>query len=341
MNSKSESNLRTSLKAQLTILEILSDAEYEDYILRLFDYQYKYNAIYQDYCKDLGKTIESITDMSQIPYLPISAFKHHSVKTGAYDAVTFFQSSGTTAITQRSQAHVREMDLYLDNATRIFTDYFGSPTDFCFLALLPNYLRQGHSSLVAMVAHFQSLSKYDQSNFYLDDTRGLADALYECKIEGIPTVLFGVPYALLDFIEGYETDFPHLIIIETGGMKGRRAELDKYDLHAALSKGFGTEHIVSEYGMTELFSQAYAVKDGVFNNSRRLNISIHQINDPLTIEKNGKVGIITIMDLANIDTCAFVQTEDLGILRHDGTFMIAGRLDVSDIRGCNLMVQEI
>jgi len=311
------------------------------YIIDLFHFQYKYNSIYQEYIHNLGLNAKDVTSVAKIPFLPISAFKHHDVKTGIYDAEDLFLSSGTTSTVLRSKHYVRDLKLYLQNTEKIWSLYFSPIKNYCVLALLPGYLEREGSSLISMVQHFVQSSDYDESGFYLRDHEALYAKLLHCKNQNIPTVLFGVTYALLDFVARFKLDFPALIVIETGGMKGQRKEMTKKELHDVLQPGFKVEHIYSEYGMTELLSQAYATEGILFKPNPCIDIVIHQVNDPLSIEKLGKPGIISVIDLANVDSCAFIQTEDMGILHVDGSFEIIGRMDSADVRGCNLMVQEI
>lgn len=311
------------------------------YIFDLFHYQYKYNSIYQEYVHNLGLNINDINTINKVPFLPISAFKHHNVKSGYFNDEELFLSSGTTSSVLRSKHHVRDVNFYLHNTKSIWSLYFKPIENYCILALLPGYLEREGSSLISMVKHFVDLSNYDESGFYLREHERLYEKLIHCKKLQIPTVLFGVTYALLDFVAKFNLDFPELIVIETGGMKGQRKEMTKKELHDVLKQGFGVEHICSEYGMTELFSQAYATDSILFSPNPFMEIIIHQVNDPLTPEKIGKPGIISIVDLANIDSCAFIQTEDMGILHDDGRFEIIGRIDAADLRGCNLLIQEI
>ncbi len=313
----------------------------KDYIIDLFLFQYKYNAIYHEYVRNLGINIKDVTSIDKIPFLPISAFKHHEVKTGDFLAEDLFLSSGTTSTVNRSKHFVKDINHYLQNTVYIWSNYFQNIKDYCVLALLPGYLEREGSSLISMVQHFVQLSRYDESGFYLRDHKALYDKLLHNKNNHIPTVLFGVTYALLDFVAAYEISFPELIVMETGGMKGQRKEMTKTELHEVLKPGFGVNHIYSEYGMTELFSQAYATEGILFKPNPCMDTIIHQVNDPLTPEKLGKPGIISVIDLANIDSSAFIQTEDMGILHLDQSFEIIGRMDASDMRGCNLMVQEM
>jgi len=311
----------------------------DEYIILLFRFQYKYNKIYQQFCNNLGVKDKSIDRKEKIPFLPISAFKMHEVKTGNFNAEIIFSSSGTTG-SQKSNHQIRDINHYLLTTKIIWSKYFRSVNNYQILALLPGYLEREGSSLIKMVDYFVQLSDYKTSGFYLRDHDKLAEMLMQCKKEQIPTVLFGVTYALLDFIVQYKIIFPELVIIETGGMKGNREEMTKVAVHELLKDAFHVEGVYSEYGMTELLSQAYTKGGTNFLPNDQLHIFTHQINDPLTREKVGKPGIISIIDLANIDSCAFIQTEDLGVLYEDDSFEILGRLDYADVRGCNLLVQE-
>jgi hypothetical protein len=326
-----------------TILDCLNSGSYsfEVKAVRLFHFQHKYNAIYRQYCIDLKINPQNVTSIDLIPFLPISAFKHHEVKTGIFTAEDVFLSSGTTHMTVRSSHHVRDVLHYHQNASHIWHRHFDNVSDYCYLALLPGYLERDGSSLISMVNHFISRSRYLQSGFYLRNHDKLIEQLTQNKKEQIPTILFGVSYALLDLLETNEIDFPELIIMETGGMKGSRPEMTKTELHQILCHGYGTDKVMSEYGMTELLSQAYASDAGVFVMNDRLCVYVTQLNDPMTIEKNNKSGIINIIDLANVDSCSFIQSQDLGKIVDPHHFMINGRLDDADIRGCNLMIEEL
>ncbi len=300
----------------------------------LFEYQRKHNLIYSDYLKGF----KSINEMNR--FLPISAFKTQTIVSNKNDLNLYFESSGTTS-SINSKHYIFDLNWYLKNCVRGFELAYGKIQGFCFLALLPHYLERQNSSLIAMVNHFISLSNYKESGFFLNDEASLIKRIKHCKTKNIPTILFGVSFALLDFSEKYKINFPELIIMETGGMKGRRAEITREELHNEISNSFGTKQIHSEYGMTELLSQAYSKEKGIFYPPPTLKIIISEITDPFSKERNGKTGLVNIIDLANIDSCAFIATEDLGIVYDDGSFIIQGRLDASEIRGCNLLVQDI
>jgi len=311
----------------------------DEYTLQLFRFQYKYNRIYHQFCNNLGVKENSVNKKEKIPFLPISAFKVHDVKTGNFIPEAIFRSSGTTG-SMTSKHLIKDISQYLLNTEFIWSEYFKPVQNYQILALLPGYLEREDSSLIKMVNHFTQLSSYPTSGFYLRDVDSLAEKLIFSKSKRIPTVLFGVTYALLDFIAMHQINFPELIIIETGGMKGNREEKTKVAVHELLKDAFHVNGVYSEYGMTELLSQAYTSGDPIFSPNHMLQIITCQINDPLSIEKEGKPGIISIMDLANIDSCAFIQTEDLGIRYSNRRFEVLGRLDSADIRGCNLLVQE-
>ncbi|MBC7885855.1 MAG: acyl transferase [Saprospiraceae bacterium] len=331
---------RQHLLKRLNHLIDCSDQMYEDFILHLFHFQYKYNKVYASFVNNLEVKAKEIALGSDIPFLPISAFKHHQVKTGDFTAFEVFKSSGTMSTELRSEHHVREVDLYLSHTIQIWNHYFNPVNTWCFLALLPGYTERGHSSLIKMVGNFISKSPYEESGFYLNNHRELMDTLQRCKQKSIPTVLFGVTYALLDFINKYSIDFPDLMVMETGGMKGLKEELTKIELHQLLAGGFNVQHIYSEYGMTELLSQVYAANQ-VFKTNPFFKVDIKQMNDPLQAEKTGKPGIVCITDAANIDSCCFIQTEDVGILHASEQFELIGRLDAAELRGCNLLMVDI
>jgi hypothetical protein len=281
-----------------------------------------------------------VNSLQDIPFLPISAFKSNKLHCELIKEEQVFFSSGTTG-SAPSKHFVFDLKLYLKNALSIFESFYGKVEEYCFLALLPSYLERSGSSLVQMVDYFIAQSQYQQSGFYLYDHLDLKNQLDDCKKRKIPTVLFGVSFALLDFSEEYSVSFPELIIIETGGMKGRKTEITRDALHNIIAKGFKVDNVHSEYGMTELFSQAYSKNKGVYHPGRTMSVIIKEISDPFNSVEKGKTGIINIIDLANVDSCAFIETQDLGKKYDDGTFEVLGRLDVSDIRGCNLMVSDL
>lgn len=272
----------------------------------------------------------------RIPFLPISLFKTHDVRTGVWEAQTYFSSSGTTGQVPSRHA-VRDLGYYLENARQGFSEHYGDPSDWAVLALLPSYLEREGSSLVAMAEHFIKNSKHGESGFFLHDFNALKDALLRCREKNCKTLLLGVSFALLDFAEKSPMDLSWATLMETGGMKGRRKELTRAELHEALRSAFRSREIHSEYGMTELFSQAYSSGNGLFSPTKSIRALATEINDPFCLAKPGRVGVLNIIDLANVDTCSFIQTEDIGRVFGDGTFEVLGRLDASEMRGCNLM----
>jgi hypothetical protein len=301
----------------------------------VFYYQYEHNYIYKEYVDTL-RGPNQVNQLKSPVFLPIEGFKNHKIKSGNWVAENVFESSGTTG-KKTSKHYVRNIQLYLNSCEKNWGKFYGNVSEYCFLCLLPGYMDREGSSLIEMMRYFVGISNYE-SGFYLNNHKELYERLCICKDKKIQTVLFGVSFGLMDFIEKYQLSFPELIIMETGGMKGRREELLKKELHQAIAKAFGVEKIHSEYGMTELFSQAYSKGDGLFYCGDTLKIKITEITDPLTEEKIGKTGLVNIIDLQNIDSCSFIQTQDLGVLHSDKSFELMGRLDYSDIRGCNLMV---
>jgi len=317
-------------------VERVIPATFDELALEIFRYQASYNSLYADYIRLLNIKPETITKVEQIPFLPIQFFKTHDIQTGKWTPETVFTSSGTTGQTA-SRHLVRDLDFYLQNTRRGFEHFYGKLEEYCILALLPSYLERSGSSLVAMVDYFIRQSKYEQSGFFLHDIERLVKTLSDVKRQNIPTVLIGVSFALWDLAEQFPMDLSGVVVMETGGMKGRRRELIRSELHKILARGFNVEKIHSEYGMSELSSQAYFFNKN-FLNSPTIRTFARQITDPLANEKHGKTGVLNIIDLANFNTISFIATEDLGRVYADRSFEVLGRLDNSDIRGCNLMV---
>lgn len=323
-----------------TSVQLVNENNFEALALEVFKFQYSNNSVYRSWVDSLKIIPHEVVNLNMIPFLPISAFKNHIVVSFSNENSHTFDSSGTTGAIP-SKHHVLDIEYYLLNALNIFENFYGSVHEYCILALLPSYLERGGSSLIAMVDRFISISKYVDSNFYLYNHSELAIQLQKCKQGRVPTVLFGVSFALLDFIDDHDLDFPELIVIETGGMKGRKKEMSRTVLHNTLSSGFGVEDIHSEYGMTELFSQAYSKHDGIFVPGRSMKVIVKDITDPLSNVDRGRTGVLNIIDLANVDSCSFIETQDLGKSYADGSFEVLGRLDNTDLRGCNLMVSDI
>jgi hypothetical protein len=308
--------------------------------LALFRHQAAHCPPYAAYLAQLGRDPATVARLTDIPFLPIEFFKTHEVRTdpAEWEPQEVFLSSGTT-LQQRSRHLVREPALYHENAARIFEQYYGPLTGWTFLALLPSYLEQGNSSLVAMVDYFAQQSGQTQPAFFLHDHAALRAALAGAKQQpGRRVMLIGVSYALLDFAleAGPAPELQGLTVLETGGMKGRRREMIREELHAELQQAFGPAGIHSEYGMTELLSQAYSLGDGRFHSPAPLRVLLRDPSDPFSIGDRPD-GAINVIDLANIDSCAFIETKDLARMHPDGSFEVLGRMDNSDVRGCNQM----
>lgn len=314
-----------------------TEKNFEERALLLFRYQAKNNAVYQEYLSYLALNIDSVQKISDIPFLPIQFFKTRDVLTNQNEIQNLFESSGTTGSTS-SKHWVTDYRFYLENCKAIFQQFFKPLSNYTFLALLPSYLERKNSSLIAMTDFFINQSYSLNSGYYLYNHEDLYQKLLQLKQENKPTVLIGVTFGLLDFCEKYKLDFPELILIETGGMKGRKEELLRSELHKILNYKFGNPILCSEYGMTELFSQAYSVNSETFTTPPWMKVVLREVSDPLSLSASKSYGAINVIDLANVDSCAFIATDDLGKKHTDGTFEVIGRLDNSDIRGCNLMV---
>ena len=316
------------------LFNIKTEIEFEDLALEIFDFQKSNCAIYNDYVRLLGREIPR--SLSEIPFLPIQFFKSHEVlskpKTGNE---TFFLSSGTGSI-GRSKHFVSDVSIYEQSFLKAYELQFSDPENQVILALLPNYIEQGNSSLVYMVNDLINRTKNELSGFLLNDFDGIRERYKSALSSGKKVVIFGVSYVLLDLAEqGF--DLSKALIIETGGMKGRREELSKAELHERIKNGLRVEYVSSEYGMTELLSQAYSEKNGIFQTPPWMKVIFSDVYDPLTIVSGASSSIINVIDLANVNSCSFIQTQDLG-RKEDNGFVLDGRLDLSDIRGCNLMV---
>ncbi len=318
------------------ILNIKTDKEFNEISLEIFNYQYTNNLIYHRFCNHLNTKPEKVKSITQIPFLPIEFFKTHKIITGSFQEQQVFLSSGTTG-ENRSKHYIKDIAFYEDCFKKAFQQFYGNINDYCIIALLPSYLERKDSSLVYMVDRLIKIGNHQKSGFFINNWSKMIENLQKMVKNGQKTLLIGVSFALLDLAEKHQIDLSDVIIMETGGMKGRREEMTRGKLHQKLCKSFNSKFIHSEYGMTELLSQAYSLGDGIFKNPPWMKILIRDINDPLTILENNKNGGINIIDLANIDSCSFIATQDLGKQTNKG-FEVLGRFDNSDLRGCNLLV---
>jgi hypothetical protein len=319
------------------VFAITNEKELSIIALEAFQFQFSNNATYHDFCRAIGRTPDKVFQITDIPFLPISFFKSHRVETTEFDAELFFSSSGTTGSITSSH-YVKNADIYRRSFMDAFNRFYGDIKDYCIIGLLPSYLERGNSSLVYMVDHLITKTEHKSSGFYLNEFEELNTVLKDLEVSGQKTMLIGVTYALLDFGDRYPQKLSNTIIMETGGMKGRGREMTKAELYERLKSSFGVSHIHSEYGMTELLSQAYGV-DGLMSSPPWMRIFLRDETDPFTIYNPGQAnsGAINIIDLANLYSCAFIATEDVGKTYADGRFEILGRMDNSDIRGCSLM----
>lgn len=308
---------------------------FEALALEAFQYQAAQNQVYRTYLQALGIDPNQVASMEQIPFLPIRFFKTHEVKTGSFTPTFCFESSATTGMVT-SKHYVKDPLLYQHSFMKGFERVKGPVRDYCIIGLLPSYLERQNSSLVYMTEVLIRESGHPKSGFYLNDTESLRDVLLELEKQGQPTVLLGVTFALLDFAAAHPIAIPHIQIIETGGMKGRGRELVRAEVHALLQTAFGVRAIGAEYGMTELLSQAWSSGSGIFECPPWMKVLVRDEEDPLTIHGNGS-GALNIIDLANIDSCCFIATEDAGRVYENGQFEMLGRMDGSDLRGCSLL----
>lgn len=318
------------------IFNITSHAQFEALALETFRFQFNKNPVYRSFCDLLYKHPADVKCIEDIPFLPIQFFKSHQIITGQIASEKTFTSSGTTG-NVTSKHHVTDIKLYEDSYLKGFHHFYGNIEDYVVLALLPSYLERDGSSLIYMVNDLIQRSKQAKSGFYLNNLNDLAKTLKQLENKKQKTLLIGVSFALLDLVEQHQFNLNHTIVMETGGMKGRRKEIIRDELHAILKSGFGVNNIHSEYGMTELLSQAYSKGNGVFECSPWMKLLTRDPEDPFTLQPPNKTGGVNIIDLANLNSCAFIATQDLGKINENGLFEIIGRFDNSDIRGCNLM----
>lgn len=329
-------NLEEELRQ--SVFNISGDEAFNELALKIFRFQYETNAIYHEFSNLLCKDPVNTCHYLQVPFLPISLFRDQKIISGddpEYDKI--FTSSRTTGSIP-SRHYIKDLKLYQESFTRSFKLFYGEPEKFRFLALLPGYLERQGSSLVYMLDYLIRKTGRNGSGFFLHDMASLKNQLLEQRSDPGTTILFGASYALIDFAENFPVDISGVTVMETGGMKGRRKEMIREELHNILCRGLNVERIHSEYGMTELLSQAYSSGKGIYSTPPWMKILIRDVNDPLQFLSYGQTGGISIIDLANLYSCSFIATQDLGILHEDGSFEVMGRFDDSDARGCNLMV---
>lgn len=319
------------------IFSITNQKQFEKIALQTFRFQYENNLVYREFCSLMKVEKSYVKTIQQIPFLPIQFFKSHRVISNENSIQETFTSSGTTG-EKTSKHHVTDLSIYEKSYQNGFSQFYGNIEDYVVLALLPNYLEREGSSLIYMVSDLIQKTKNLESGFFLHNTDALIEKLIALDATGKNVILIGVTYALLDLIEQHKFQLKNTIIMETGGMKGKRKELIREELHAQLCSGFGVSSIHSEYGMTELLSQAYSLGNGIFECPTWMQILIRDTEDALNYVENGKTGGINVIDLANINSCSFIATQDLGKKYPNTTFEVLGRFDNSDIRGCNLMV---
>ncbi len=319
------------------IFDISTEKEFHNLALDIFGYQYDKTKVYREFCDHLRISPGSVNSIDQIPFLPIEFFKSRKVLAESMDATLHFKSSGTTGAVTSSH-YVADPGLYRQSFNLGFRKFYGPADQYCILALLPSYLERQDSSLVYMVQDLIEQSPFEESGFYLSELDLLAGHLEELNGSGTKVILFGVTFALLDLATEFKFPLRNTTVIETGGMKGRRKEMVREEIHGILKESWGLKNIHSEYGMTELLSQAYSKGEGNFYTPEWMRISIRDPEDPLRQIGEGVTGGINVIDLANIHSCSFIATQDLGKLHKDGGFEVLGRFDHSDIRGCNLMV---
>jgi phenylacetate-coenzyme A ligase PaaK-like adenylate-forming protein len=322
---------------QQQVFSISNEQQFAETALQVFRFQAENCTVYREFITNLKVDINAVDSVEKIPFLPISFFKSHEILSSGDKVQVTFTSSGTTGMIN-SRHLVTDVSWYEESFRRAFDLFYGNIRNYCVLALLPSYLEREGSSLIYMAEDLVKRSENPDSGFYLYNHDDLFNQLKNQRQAQMPTLLIGVTFALLDFVEQYSVNFPKLIVMETGGMKGRRKEMIREELHQTLCKGFGVTAIHSEYGMTELLSQAYSNGNGIFNCPPWMKIVTRDTNDPITLLDNDKTGGINVIDLANINSCSFIATQDLGKVYQNGSFEVLGRFDNSDIRGCNLLI---
>ncbi len=314
-------------------------SSFESLALDIFRFQYENNLIYRQFVDALHINVNGVSTITHIPFLPVSFFKTHRIQSNSFEPEMIFESSGTTQ-TVNSKHYVSDINLYTQSFLRGFDQFYGNPESYCIIGLLPSYLERRNASLVMMVDALIKQSRHPQSGFYLHEYASLADTLKKLERRQQKALLIGVTFALLDFAEQFAMPLKHTIVMETGGMKGRKKELTRMEVHALLKEAFQLQHIHSEYGMTEILSQAYSKGDGIFYCPKWMRIVIRNDDDPFEMispDTKSANGVINVIDFANLNSCSFIATEDAGRLYADGGFEVTGRIDNSDIRGCSLM----
>ena len=326
-----------SLITSQDIFTISNQKQFEKIALKVFRFQYENNQVYREFCELLKIEKGNVKSLQQIPFLPIQFFKSHDVVSNSDTILEIFTSSGTTGMIM-SKHLITDVTLYEESYRNAFSEFYGNIEDYTVLALLPSYLERSGSSLIYMIKDLIELSNNENSGFYLHNYDALISKLIALDESGQNIILIGVTYALLDLIEKQKFQLKNTIIMETGGMKGKRKEIIREELHEILCNGFGVSAIHSEYGMTELLSQAYSLGNGIFECPNWMTILIRDTEDAITYVETGKTGGINVIDLANINSCSFIATQDLGKKYPNNSFEVLGRFDNSDIRGCNLMM---
>ncbi len=321
------------------VFEIKDEASFRETALEIFRLQSRHNPVYREYIRSLKRNPEDVRELSEIPFLPVEFFRSHKVLMEGITVKRVFESSGTgTGL--RSRHYIADTGLYEKSFISTFRHFYSDPRRYCILALLPSYLERKNSSLVYMADGLIRMSAHAGSGFFLDNTGELIELITNCEEQQIPCLLLGVSFALLDLAEHFSLALDHTIVMETGGMKGRREEITREAMHSLLESRWGISQVHSEYSMTELLSQAYSKGKGLFRCPSWMKIMVRDIYDPFSYLPPGVNGAINIIDLANIYSCSFIESRDLGKLLPDGSFKVSGRLDNSDIRGCNLLVSE-
>ena len=320
------------------IFNITSEKEFSNLVIEIFNYQYQTNQVYQNFCNLLKINPSDVISIEKIPFLPIEFFKSQQVICGDKNFETIFLSSGTTSENQ-SKHYVKDVKVYEQSFINGFEQFYGKITDYCFLALLPSYMEREGSSLIYMTEYLVKHSHHSLSGFYLKNYKELLETIEKLNQQKQKTILIGVSFALLDLAEQHQVNMENIIIMETGGMKGRRKEMTRTELHTIYKKRFHIKEIHSEYGMTELLSQAYSKGNGIFKTPNWMKILIREPNDPFNLLGINQTGGINVIDLANFNSCSFIATQDLGKIYDDNSFEVLGRFDHSDLRGCNLLIQ--